>query len=174
MGSSPLDIFKQGTTQAPDATVRRGVGAVLGLATLIAGIVLLLSTVVIVVVGGVAEVLLSPSQVDVVAFTQLGCQRTTHDVVVSATIARGPDFDTDFGVALAGWNPEDVPFETGRPVDGPSLAPGDRVSFSAPTEHVDEITGVRMTVWRGEPGYAQIVPLVVRLEADGCTASVSG
>jgi hypothetical protein len=95
-----------------------------------------------------------------------------HDVVVSATIARGPEFESDFGVALGAWVPDGIAFDSDRPPDAPSLVPGDRVTFSGPADRADEITGVQMSVWRGEPGYTQTVPLTVHAANASCTASV--
>ena len=157
--------------QSPDHPVRRGIAAILSLAGVIAGVILLVGTVVVVGTVGLIGLLFTPSQVDVVSFTQLSCRQSAGNVVVSATISEGADFDSDFSVGLKGWDPESLYFQTDLAEDADSLEPGDRVSFSGPVDRADEITGVRMGIWRGEPGYAQTIPLTVRVGDGGCVAS---
>jgi len=171
MAGSPLDIFEDESALPPDPSVRRGIGAILGLAAVIAGVTLLVGTVVVMGSIGLIRLFFTPAQVDVVSFTQLSCRQSAGTVVVSVTISHGVAFDEDFFVGLRGWDPESVPFETDLADDADSLAPGDRVTFSAPADRADEITGVQMGIWRGEPGYAQIVPLNVRVGDGGCVAS---
>jgi hypothetical protein len=171
MADSPLDIFENEAAPPPDRTVCRGIGAILGLAAVIAGTVILVGSAAVGAIVGLVWVATQPAYVEVVAFTQLSCRVTTHDVVVSATIARGPDYASDFAVGLIGWEPETLYFDSDPSVEDAGVELDDVVSFSGPAERVDEITGVRMGIWRGEPGYAQTVPLTVTLTEGGCVAS---
>ncbi|MEQ1736730.1 MAG: hypothetical protein ABL886_10075 [Rhodoglobus sp.] len=166
-----LEIFEDEIVPPSDHAVPRGIAAVLGLAAVIALTVLLFGAATIGAIVGVVWLETRPAQVDVVGLNQLSCRVTGKEMVVSATVAKGPDFADDFAVGLLGWEPDALYFDSDPTIEEAGIEPGDIVSFSGPAARADEVTGVRMGIWRGEPGYAQTVPMTIEVSDTGCVAS---
>jgi hypothetical protein len=106
------------------------------------------------------------------SLTEPDCEVVGDDVVVGLTIGRGPEFDESFDLGVRGWEPDSIPSVSSLPADDPSVEIGDRVTLGAPSDRVDEIDGVEMFVWRGEPGDAQTIPVTVSVRGDECALTV--
>jgi hypothetical protein len=138
----------------------------------IVGSILLGAVILVGAFVGFVSFAFQPSRVDVVTLENPSCVISGGQFVVTATIGRGPDYDASFFVGLRGWDDEAVEFHSSLADDADSLVPGDHIAVSGPVARAPEIRGIDMDIWRGEPGYAQTVPL--SLEIDGADCAVTG
>jgi hypothetical protein len=166
-----LGIFETQDEAPQQNAAVRGTGAVAGLAVVIAVVVLLVLAVFMAVGMSLAR-MFEPTRVEVVTLEHPSCTVISErEFLITSTIGTGPDYESSFFVGLHGWSPDGVYFRNPVTGDAESLAPGDPVTFGGPVARADDILGVEMDIWRGEPGYAQTIPLRVQISGDRCRVS---
>lgn len=112
-----------------------------------------------------------PTVVRVAALENATCQVVGANAYVTVTIVEGPEYESDFYVGVRRWSPDSVPFSSSLPTGEP-VEMGDTVAVVAPLNRSDEISGLEMLVARGEPGYAQTIPLTISSTGAECSVNV--
>jgi hypothetical protein len=166
MARDGLEIFAEESEPASDPVVRRGIGAILGLAGILAVTILGIGAITAGAIVGLVWLVGSPKNVDEFSASTVGCVLVHGEVLVTVKLEHGADFRDRGDVFVYDWVPDVV-----HDLD-PRTSFDDEIQLNALASQAADIHQLVVQFGRGEVASQQTFEVDIDVGASSCTVSI--
>ena len=166
MARDGLDIFAQESGRPSDPVVRRGIGAILGLAGILAVTILGIGAITAGAIVGLVWLAASPKNVDEFSASTVGCVLVRGEVLATVKLEHGSDYRDRGDVFAYDWIPDVV-----HDLD-PRTSVDDEIRLTALASQAEDIHQLVIEFGKGEVASQQTFDVGIQVGANSCTVSV--